>query len=225
MRNTVMAVVSVSILVLGLAAREGWSTPNTLVAFPGADIYGTGKVHLDVDTYSTRGVTMDFPTYWGLEFGLGKAELGFDVLAGQNAGDKPLLLNGKVLLTEDQKQGFRVVAGAFNVGQSSQPLAFNVVYVTGAKSTAVGRFHLGVMHGSKTKLTKDETALHAAFDRPLTKKWSFAVDACTGKSAIGSVNPGIYYYLTPNSDILVGWNRYNDRTLSDTLYAAYDLTW
>lgn len=224
MRKLVVVLLS-GILLGGGAGRSAWSTPNTLIAFPSTDIYGEGKMHLDVDTYSTQGVTMDLPTYLGLEFGFGEAEAGFDVLAGNNAGNNPVLLNAKVLLTEDEKQGLRVVAGAFNVGDKDQPLALNVVYLTGSKTTSAGRFHLGIMHGSKTKLVKDETTLHAAYDRPLSKKWSFAVDACAGKSTIGSVNPGIYYYLTPNSDILVGWNRYNDRSLSDTLYVGYDQTW
>lgn len=213
-------------LLVGSVAGRAWATPNTLVAFPSTDLYAKGATHFDLDTYSTKdGHVFDLPTYYGLEFGFGKVEAGFDALVGEGAGRLPILLNGKVLLAENKRKGLRLVAGVFNVGDSDQPLALNVSYLTGSKTTPYGRFHVGVLHGSESKLGRDETSAHFAYDRSLSKRWSFAIDGCTGKSAIGTINPGLYYYLTPNSDILLGWNRYNDRSLSDTLYATYDVSW
>ncbi len=245
-----IAGVTMSMSMLGGALKPAQATPATLGFYPASDIYGKGTFHLDVDSYG-RNTKMDAVTSVGLTGGLGdkdglfgRTEIGADYLMSAGGGtpvdpdtgnslggSKRFLLNAKTQLYNNDEKGLRVVAGVWGVG-NKKIYAPNVAYVLGAKSLDWGRVHVGVAHSLARKETiatpagnDDRTFLHLAYDRPITKKLSFAVDWYSGKSAISGVQPSLYYAVNDKASFGVGLMRFNDKSVAPTrnqLYLCFD---
>lgn len=242
--------VAMSIGVLGGSLKPVLATPATLGFYPASDIYSKGTYHLDVDSYG-RNTKMDAVTSVGLTGGLGdkdgilgRSEIGVDYLMSAGggtpvdpdtgnslSGSKRFLLNAKTQLYNNDEKGVRLVAGVWGVG-SKKIYAPNVAYVLGSKSFEWGRVHVGVAHSLARKETiatpagnDDRTFLHLAYDRPITKKLSFAVDWYSGKSAISGVQPSLYYAVNDKASFGVGLMRFNDKSVAPSrnqLYLCFD---
>lgn len=242
--------VAMSVGMMDGEIKSARATPATLGFYPATDIYGKGAFHLDVDSYG-RNTKMDAVTSVGLTAGLGeedgifgRTEIGADYLMSSGggtpvdpatgnalSGSRRFLLNAKTQLYNNDEKGLRVVAGVWGVG-SKKIYAPNVAYVLGAKSFDWGRVHVGVAHSLARKETiatpagnDDRTFLHLAYDRPITKKLSFAVDWYSGKSAISGVQPSLYYAVNDKASFGVGLMRFNDKSVAPTrnqLYLCFD---
>jgi hypothetical protein len=245
-----VACVAMSLGGLGGPLKSAQATPATLGFYPASDIYDKGTFHLDVDSYG-RNTKMDAVTSVGLTGGLGgkdgvfgRTEIGVDYLMSAGggtpvdpdtgnslSGSRRLTFNAKTQLYNNEDKGLRVVAGVWGVG-SKKIYAPNVAYVLGAKSFDWGRVHVGMAHSLARKETiatpagnDDRTFLHLAYDRPITKKLSFAVDWYSGKSAISGVQPSLYYAVNDKASFGVGLMRFNDKSVTPTrnqLYLCFD---
>jgi hypothetical protein len=203
------------------------ATPATLGFYPATDIYGKGNFHLDVDTYG-RATKMDGVTSFGLTYGIGperdglfgRSEIGADYIntiggstptdAGGDtlSGSRRLLFNAKTQLYNNDDSGVRVVGGFWGVGSDSIA-APNVGYLLASKSFSWGRVHAGVAHAfDKANITAgnddDTTYLQLGYDRMLTKKVQFAMDAYSGKSFVSGIQPTLYYYVNDKASFGLG---------------------
>ena len=227
--------------------KRATATPATLGYYPATDICDTGTFHLDISSYGSS-LNANSSVTGGLTYGLGKdtdglfgrSEIGFDYVLslggsspsalGIGTGDR-LLFNAKTQIFNNDKNGTRVVAGVWGVGDKvlSAP---DVGYITGSKTFSFGRIHVGLAHSFANATTvktpdgySDRTNLHLGYDRYLTPKIQFAVDYYSGKSSYSGVQPTVYYYVNPKASFGLGLMHFNDGSITPSrnqIYTCFD---
>lgn len=198
------------------------------------NVYETGLAHLDQDAYFTvfnrRGHGSTLPTDSGIEVGFLtwkniSFEGGVDYLGGAN---DPLYFNVGAAIREDAgfegSPSFKV--GLFNVGtrrKGSGRTDQNVVDVILGKSVFGGQFCVAGYSGSRA-MGKNRQGFMVSYMHPFCKrqhcdgreyyKWILCGDYASGKNTIGGGGVGIYYYFTPDIDIVTGPVWFNSAKLN-----------
>lgn len=215
------------LIALATAAVAAGATPSTLVWIPSTDLQADRTWHLGIDNYFAppRAGVDNTPVYdFGLEYGFagGRAEVGLDYLTGFA---DPIFFNAKYRLSAETDTTPAVAVGAYNLGTRAGVTDFNMVYLLASKILAPLRLTLGYCHGNPAALGRDENMLMAGVDAVLTAdgKWWGAVDYQSGKNVFGALSAGVSYAFAPNVSLLVGYDWYNDRDLSDTVTTQLDL--
>ncbi len=207
------------IIVLCIIAGAAHATPSTLVWIPSTDIQAAKVSHLGYDIYApSSGSTL---TDLGLTFGTGKVEYGVDYLSMDGIQD-PVRLNAKVMLKDETPTMPRLVAGTFDTGGDA---ASSMVYLLGSKTFSGTRVHLGYCAGKSSVLGSDNKMILAGVDRAFDSKWWGGVDYQSGRSSFGALNVGISYNFTPTRSLILGYDWYNDSSLSDTLTMQLDVNY
>lgn len=236
-----LAAAGVVTLLPALPAR---ATPATLGFYPATDVYGKGAWHLDVDTYG-RAAKMDSSVTSGLTYGVGpdkdgafgRSEIGFDYaisLLGVTptvSTENRLLFNAKTQLYNNDTKGERIVVGVWGVG-SKNLFAPDYGYISGSKAFPFGRITVGVAHSFAPDVAgvaaittpagnAQKTSLHLGYDRSLSKKFSFAADWYSGKSALACAQPTLYYLPNDKSDFGLGFAFFNDKSVAPSPHQTY----
>lgn len=196
------------------------ATPSTLIWVPSTDLQTQGTWHLGIDDYFTSN-NGQFPTDIGLTYGFKGGEVGIDYLASQ---DKPLYFNFKFNLVDDADKKFKVVAGAYNIGTSSETNA-EVKYVLASKTTKDGtRFSLGYGVGREEVLGDDDNNMViAGIDKMFNDKWWGAIDYQSGDSALGALSFGVSYNFAPNVSVIFGYDIFNNKAYDNTFTTQLDI--
>lgn len=203
------------------------ATPSTLIWIPSTDIQPAGKTHFGIDNYFTvsplkPGETtgaFTTPTI-GLTWGIKNFEFGVDYVASQN---DPLYFNAKAKLFGNKPTDLNMVAGIYGLGTTGLTNQ-EVKYLLGSVSTKDGtRFSLGYGIGREEALGSDNKMILAGIDKQLNDKWWVGVDYQGGKSALGALNFGVAYSITPSASILLGYDIYNNSALKNTMTLQFDV--
>lgn len=222
--NNLKKLVAAGVAVAAISGVAGLkpaaATPATLGFYPSTDIYGDKVFHFDVDRYSTKDFSgVGASDTAGLTYGIGdsekafgRTEVGFDYFSNSGVEfGKSLFFNTKTQLYNDAAKGVRVVGGLWLAGDTKNPLVSNTGYLLASKTFNFGRVHAGVAHAfSDTNIggsAADDTFLHLAYDRPITKdgKFVFVADYYSGRSTISGVQPTIYYNFNDKADFGIGY--------------------
>jgi len=217
------ALVLATIAVVPVGVR---ATPSTIFWAPSTPaVQAFGVMHLTYDTYfSDRaaypidlGATVGVLPWMGLQ-----AEAGFDLLypsvAGAEAIELPIVLNGKVGAPEDVYfRGQPAWAlGAFGVGFESGSNDQHVLYgVLGKTLPHIGMAQVGAYYGLTEERFRsaagqvNQSGLLAgwsspAIDAPLVDKIVLAWDVQTGDNVLGATGGGVSVYFTPTIALLTG---------------------
>lgn len=224
-----------------VGSNKASATASGLTFYPSTDVYSKGNFHFDSDTFFDQNPSKGsvFSSI-GLEYGtgpdkdgaFGRSELGFDIAtnygSGVNFGER-LQFNAKTQIYNSDSSQTRVVAGVWGLG-SKKLSSPNVIYLTGAKTFEFGRVHLGVAHSlakSAALVTPrgndDKTYLTVGYDKVFGNgKFQFTTDYYSGKSNISALAPAVIYYMNDKSDFQLGYIKYNDSSLRDTVYLGFD---
>jgi hypothetical protein len=220
MKNSII-ITCLLVFAFTLPAR---ATPSTLIWIPSTDIQPADKVHFGIDNYFTVNAgdtTGAFTTPdYGLTWGFKNGEVGIDYIASQ---DKPLYFNFKYLLMGKAPTDLNVVAGAYNVGQTSATNQEIKYLLTSTTDKNGWRYSLGYGWGRKQALGADHNMVLAGIDKQLNGKWWVAADYQGGKSCVGALNFGVGYTFAPNASVIVGYDIYNDSNLKNTVTTQLDI--
>ncbi len=215
--RTLTAVLGAALAVL--PAMLG-ATPSTLVWIPSTDIQPKGVFHLGYDTYTSPGSADTNATVYGVTYGVTEQiEVGVDYFSGTS---RPWFFNAKIKVLEENESNPAVAFGIYNVSpkaSDSQNLAYGLV----SKTFAGTRFHAGYAAGKKSVLGRDEKMVLLGIDRAIDDKWWVAADYQGGKSFMGAFSVGAAYKFAENASLLVGYDFYNDRDLTDTITVQIDI--
>lgn len=237
MHTRLVCAAAISGLTLTMAPAA-WGTPSTTYWTPDTmDVQAFLVPHVTVDNYFTlakngtgsRGQA--FPTDFGLTMGVLpfeslNMEVGFDWL---EPTDNPLFLNAKIGIPENalfaESPGLNL--GVFGIGtETSGPgrTDQNIVDMVAGKTIPyVGRLHLAYYLGNKPALelgdgSRDYHGFMVAYDRWLMKdRLMLAADYASGENAIGGGGVGMYFFFTPQIDLLVGPVWFNDRSINGSM--------
>ena len=231
MKKIVISILAGWLVIWGLSV-SAWATPSTTYWTPATGDIQPFKVwHITYDTYTTIGKDADegggdFPTTYGLTVGVLpfeklKMEVGFDILEPTN---DPVYFNAKIGTPEGALfEGSPALnLGIFNVGTKSDLTDQNIVDVIVSKTlpSNLGRLHLGGYVGNSMVLNdsngeNENKGFMVGYDKFIYKdKVMFAADYASGDNAIGAGGFGLYYFFTPNIDLLAGPVWFNDRALN-----------
>ena len=220
-------------LAIGAAVALGLGLPCGVLGTPSTTFWAPstpsvqpfGVLHLTYDTYFQSAA--EYPVDVGLEIGALRSkklqlETGFDLLYPTLSPDGPLafpiLLNAKVGAPEDVwfKGSPAWSAGILGVGLQSGVTNYDVLHVMLGKTVPrVGALSLGGYYGLTEGLFRSSageerrSGLMAGWtslplDVPAIDHVQLAWDVQTGRNVMGAVGGGVYLYLTPAIDVLVG---------------------
>lgn len=199
------------------------------------DVLSTGTGNVVNDNYFTvfdrHGSS--FPPDIGLELGIFsfkdlQAEAGIDYLGG---ADNPVYFNVGVSLPEDKlcskAPSFKV--GLFNAGtkyNGKNRTDQNIVDFIFGKTLPDwigGRLFIGGFTGGRA-MGKNRQGFMIAYERSFCPakycgdidyyKWVFCADYASGKNTIGGGGVGLYYYFTPDINIITGPVWFNSKEIN-----------
>jgi hypothetical protein len=218
------AVVLLAFAVAG--APPALATPSTNFWAPSThSIQGFKVMHLTYDTYFARQAL--YPIDVGLTMGVlpwnsFQAEVGFDLVYPTASPSGPLqvpvLLNAKAGAPEHAyfqgSPGWS--AGIFAAGFEEDVTDYNILYaVTGKTFSTVGALSVGGYYGLNRDLFlssdgREQRAgvlagwMSPAWDVPLIDRIHLTWDVQSGKNVFGATGGGVYLYVTPTVDVLMG---------------------
>ena len=190
------------------------------------DVYPTGLIHLDGDTYFNvvpRKHDPAVPSDTGLEFGIFdwhgiQAEAGFDYAGGV---DYPLAFNAGVGISEGRlfpnAPSFKVGLFGFGLHTSSDKRnnqnIVDVIVGFSLPEMIGGKMFLGGFSGSSA-MGKNRQGFMASYQKffcPAVDckgvdyhRWTVCCDYASGKNTIGGGGVAIGYYFHPDVSILTG---------------------
>lgn len=206
-----------------------FATPSTTFWAPSTPyIQPFGVPHITYDTYFTGSAA--FPIDTGLTIGFlpfdkFQGEVGFDFLYPTADLPKPdgtveslsfpVLFNGKIGSPEGAFGDWSPAwsAGVYNVGVKKNVTNFNVFHLmTGKTFPYIGEPEIGFYHAlNGTLVPRDRTGVMAGWfspdidiKKPYLDKIVLAADVQAGKNVLGAWGGGIYFYFTPQIDLLTG---------------------
>jgi hypothetical protein len=228
----VLAALACSTAALATSSSSIW-TPAT------PDIQPYGVLHWGVDNYFTAfrkadDGAGDFPTDVGLTVGIlpfekVQMEIGIDVF---EPSDDPVYFNARLGSPEGTlfSGAPALYAGIVNAGTETDVTDYNILYgVVGKTLPGVGRFAAGAYTGNSKLLVnaqgdKENSGFMASFDRAFGpvqdaggttfNRFAVALDYASGDNAFGAAAAGLYYYFTPNVNILTGPVWFNEEAIN-----------
>jgi len=195
------------------------------------DIQAPGVLHLTNDDYITLGRNGPgsggeaFPHDMGLTYGFRvgrrmQAEVGFDVLEPSN---NPFYFNAKIGYAEGalSARAPALQLGLFNLA-AARGANQSIVHLLSGKTlpNRQGRIHASLYLGNAGVLRSSSggrrnTGFMLGYDRYLVPgKVMLAGDFASGKNAPGGGGVGLYYFFSPDIDLLVGPVWFNDKALN-----------
>ena len=226
-----------------------FATPSTHIWAPSTDIQPFGIFHITGDMYlptemDSAGNRPNTITDEGLTVGLlpfekFNVEAGFDYKTGFGALDNyPMYFNAKAGMPENTFNKFfpALAVGIYDIGTKGERTNFNIVYGKIAKTFNAGSFNLGRLsagyfYGNDQLLLnedgeKDNNGFFGAWERTITeisdKLW-LCIEYQGTKSVYGCWNVGGSWKFTDTVSMLVGFERYNDHSLADTVTLQFDI--
>lgn len=248
-RTAAIALLMVSITACFQATAHG--TASTHIWAPSTDTQDYGTGHVTADVYiptgtNSDGTRPDTITNTGLTFGILpfkklRAEAGFDYKTGYGDLDKyPIYFNAKIAIPEDSYGVYfpAVAFGLYDFGTKTDSTDYDILYFKAAKTIkagelSLGRFSAGYFWGNGKLLIdedggRDSNGILAAWERTMTeisdKLW-ICVEYQGTRSSYGSLNLGCSWQLTKDFSVLLGYEFYNNRNLSDTVTIQFDLNY
>jgi hypothetical protein len=221
-----LSVSAVAILLAAALPLTVRATPSTTFWAPSTPfVQPLGVLHVTYDTYF--GSKAAYPIDLGLTMGVLpwkglQSEIGFDLLypsiAGSSEVDLPLVLNAKVGAPEDTY--FKGQPGwSFGIFGAGLKKGFNDQNVLGAMigktlprfgAASIGGYYAlneELFHsadGSEERSGLMAGWMSPSIDVPRIDKIILAWDIQTGKNALGATGGGVYVYVTPAVDLLIG---------------------
>jgi hypothetical protein len=251
MEKRIKAVICFGIISLFLlsSANSLHATPTTHIWAPSTDIQAYGVVHITGDMYlpverDSAGNRPDTITNEGLTVGVlpfekFNVETGFDHKTGLgDLDDYPIYFNAKGGIPEGAFGEFfpALAVGAYDIGTKEDRTNYNIIYGKAAKTFKVGEFNLGrisagYFNGNDKLLLdedgeKDNDCFFGAWERTMTeisdKLW-LCVEYQGTNSSYGSWNFGGSWKFSDNVSMIVGFDRFNNRNLADTVTIQLDV--
>ncbi len=225
------------------------ATPTTHIWAPSTDVQAFGVFHITGDLYlpterDSAGNRPDTITNEGLTVGIlpfekFNVEAGFDHKTGLgDLDDYPMYFNAKGGIPEDAfGEWFPALAvGAYDIGTKKDRTDFNLIYGKVAKTFKagglnLGRFSAGYFNGNDKLLLnedgeKDNDGFFGAWERTMSeisdKLW-VCVEYQGTRSSYGSWNFGGSWKFSDNVSMIIGFDRYNNRNLADTVTIQFDI--
>jgi hypothetical protein len=229
------APLAITALALTLATRPSAATPSTNFWAPSTHaIQSHGVLHVTYDTYFNHEAA--YPVDVGLTIGarLGKAiqlEAGFDLfyptIAAGDPLEFPVLLNAKIGSPEgalfEGSPGWS--AGIFGAGFEEDVTDYHVLHaMVGKTFPRIGALSLGGYYGLNQDLFRSSEGEEAragvmagwsspAIEVPMLDHVNLTADIQSGDNVLGAMGGGVYLYVTPTVDLLVGPVFFFDRDL------------
>ena len=246
-----MLLVSLGVLglVLVMSPTKCFATATTHIWAPATDVQAFGVVHVTADMYLPVGtdsagnrpatVTNEGLTVGVLPFDKFNVEVGFDHKTGLgDLDDYPMYFNAKGGIPEGAfGEWFPALAvGAYDLGTKTDRTNYNIIYGKAAKTFKIkdfnlGRFSAGYFNGNDKLLLnedgeKDNDGFFGAWERTMSeisdKLW-LCVEYQGTKSSYGAWNFGGAWKFSDNVSMIVGFDRYNNRNLADTVTIQVDI--
>ncbi|MFA5165210.1 MAG: hypothetical protein WC481_06575 [Candidatus Omnitrophota bacterium] len=226
-----------------------FATASTHIWAPSTDIQAYGVMHITGDMYlpterDSAGNRPDTVTNEGLTVGIlpfekFNIEAGFDHKTGLgDLDDYPMYFNAKGGIPEGAFGEFfpALAVGAYDIGTKKDRTNYDIVYGKAAKTFKagdldLGRVSAGYFYGNDELLLnedgeKDNDGFFGAWERTMNeispKLW-LCVEYQGTRSAYGSWNFGGSWKFSDNVSMLVGYERYNNRNLADTVTIQFDV--
>ncbi len=226
-----------------------FATATTHIWAPSTDVQAYGVMHITGDMYLPTGrdsagnrpstVTNEGLTVGILPFEKFNIEAGFDHKTGLgDLDDYPMYFNAKGGIPEGAFGEYfpALAVGAYDIGTEKNKTNYNIVYGKAAKTFKVGDFDLGrvsagYFYGNDKLLldqdgNKDNDGFFGAWERTMSeisdKLW-ICVEYQGTESSYGCWNFGGSWKFSDNVSMLVGFDRYNNRNLADTVTIQFDV--
>jgi hypothetical protein len=186
------------------------------------------------DTITNEGLTTGI-----LPFGKLNMEIGFDHKSGLgNLDDYPMYFNVKLGVLENTFGNFfpALAAGIYDAGTKHNKTNNNIFYGKTAKTVSagdlsLGRFSVGYFRGNPKLLLgkdgeKDNSGVFAAWERTMSeisdKLW-LCVEYMGTQSSYGCRTYGFSWKFSDNVSAILGYSRYNNSNLADTITLQIDI--
>ena len=249
-RQNASLVLSILGLLFVVSPAVCFATATTHIWAPSTDVQPYGVIHVTPgDIYvpvskDSSGNRVDVITNEGLTVGVlpfdkFNVEVGFDNKTGYGELDNyPIYFNAKGGIPEGAfGEWFPALAiGAYDIGTKTDKTNNDLLYFKGAKTFKIkdfnlGRLSMGYFNGNGKLLRgpnggKDNAGVFGAWERTMTeisdKLW-LCVEYQGTKSTYGSWNFGGSWKFSDNVSLLVGFDRYNNRNLADTVTVQVDI--
>ncbi len=251
MGKRIKAVICFSVIGLFLLSGTNFlhATPSTHIWAPSTDVQAYGVIHITGDMYlpvgrDSAGIRPDTVTNEGLTVGVlpfekFNIETGFDHKTGLgDLDDYPIYFNAKGGIPEEAFGEFfpALAVGAYDIGTREDRTDYNIIYGKAAKTFKVGDFNLGrisagYFNGNDKLLLnadgeKDNDGFFGAWERTMTeisdKLW-LCVEYQGTKSSYGALTFGGSWKFSDNVSMIVGFDRFNNRNLADTVTIQFDV--
>jgi hypothetical protein len=207
---------------------------STIFNVPSSDVQAPRKVYLEADFITHFASYKDggFQTYGPrVVVGLpGHTEVGVNVFYTRSSDPEPVNVqpNFKWQFYSNEKIGVALAVGAlasFPATHRRGNRATGMVYVVGSKAfqgTYGPKFTLGGYRliGPFDPDT-DRTGMIAAYEQPVTKRFSFVSDWFSGNNDIGYVTAGTGITLSPKNNIYAGYSFGNKGRGNNSLGVYY----
>ncbi len=241
--------VAVLCLFLMVSPSLCFATASTHIWAPSTDVQTFGVMHITADMYlpterDSAGNRPDTISNEGLTVGVlpfekFNVEVGFDHKTGLgDLDDSPMYFNAKGGIPEGAFSEFfpALAVGAWDIGTKEDRTDYNIIYGKAAKTFKVGEFNLGRLSAgyfngnSKLLLgpsgNKDNDGFFGAWERTIPeisdKLW-LCVEYQGTKSSYGAWTFGGSWKFSDNVSMIVGFDRYNNRNLADTVTVQVDI--
>ncbi len=249
MRKMIVIFTGFSLLFSFFAAGMASATPTTHIWAPSTDVQGYGIMHVTGDFYfaserDSQGNRPDTVTNTGLTAGILpfeklNMEMGFDHKSGLgDLDDYPMYFNAKMGIPERAFGDYfpALAVGIYDLGTKADKTDFNVWYAKAAKTFSLGdfslgRFSAGYFNGNNELLLdgagrQDDDGGFGAWERTLTeisdRLWVCAEYMGT-ESSYGGASYGLAWKFTDTVSAILGYTRYNNRSLADTVTLQFDI--
>ena len=217
------------VTLLLLASVPLLATPSGLTWIPDTDTQTAHVWHLDSDTYiysgGLNGSLSNAPYVdEGVLYGVtSRVEVGVDYAAefanAKGVRESPFFFNAKYQLlapSASAKCPFTFSVCACNVSPTS---AANAQMLYGVGSIAfhngMTRFTAGGYEGRQSVIGADNGGCLLGAEQYLdkAKKWWLSADFQSGENLYGAINGGLGYNITPNLEVIAGYDHYNDPSI------------
>ncbi|MFW2331765.1 MAG: hypothetical protein ACN4E2_05685 [Nitrospinota bacterium] len=227
-----MRVVTVALIILLSSATIVFAAAAKQISVPSPDTQPLHSIHFELDTRSTFFTKVNDGSnakanQYGATYGIyDSLRLGVEIgLQIKEPSDDPFFFDAKLAVKEESIAPFSpaIAIGIYDVGTDTDNTDFNIAYGLIAKTfPIIGRLSVGYYSGNADILLNDEQESEnqgtiLSWDRTLaeidSRLW-VSIDYMGGNNIYGSKSVGFSWRFSPNIGMLVGYQIFNDTTLS-----------
>ena len=215
MRRSLPAMLCVALALM--VATLVHACPTSLIWIPCTDIQESHSLCLGLSHYRPADPDDYFTDLYATYGVSDRVEVGLDWLLDE---PHPLSFNAKALLLQDDAHHPALAVGLMGFGTRRDMTDYNIAYLLLAQTFGRARVTAGYGRGNRGALGVDPDILLLGLDGYLDRaeQWWWCVDYESGKNSWGALSFGVSHPVGARGSLTVGFNRYNDRTLGDTLY-------